>query len=143
MDLTPIVAFELNLRADWRRERCAVIRLGENYLRRISVVTVLNRKPTCTESGYIADETANSFCGMLPRPRATRHAVSRCNHRGADDLEARKASPFNATDSGAPRYRARRNATRSCFSCDVSLSPRTRLKNSTVSSRVSKRSSCR
>jgi hypothetical protein len=49
MDLTPIVAFELNLRADQRRERCAVIRLGENYLRRISVITVLNRKPTCTE----------------------------------------------------------------------------------------------
>jgi glyoxylase-like metal-dependent hydrolase (beta-lactamase superfamily II) len=40
-------------------------------------------------------------------------------------------------------YKARMNATRSCFSCAVSLSPRTRLKNSTVSSSVSSRSSCR
>lgn len=41
------------------------------------------------------------------------------------------------------RHSARMKATRSCFSCEVRLSPRTRLKNSTVSSSVSKRSSCR
>src|SRR5260370_14477167 len=40
------------------------------------------------------------------------------------------------------RYRARMNATRFCFSGVVSLSPRTRLKNSTVSSSVSRRWSC-
>ena len=44
---------------------------------------------------------------------------------------------------GLRRYRVRRNATKSCFSSAVSLSPSTRLKNSTVSSSVSKRSSCR
>src|SRR5262249_43040162 len=40
-------------------------------------------------------------------------------------------------------YRARRKVTRSCFSADVNWSSRTRLKNSTVSSRVSSRPSWR
>lgn len=40
-------------------------------------------------------------------------------------------------------YKARRNATRSCFSCADNFVPRIRLKNSTVSSSVSKRSSCK
>jgi 4-hydroxybutyryl-CoA dehydratase/vinylacetyl-CoA-Delta-isomerase len=43
----------------------------------------------------------------------------------------------------AASYRARRNCTRSCFSCCASLVPSTRLKNSTVSSSVSRRPSCR
>src|SRR5207245_4861311 len=39
------------------------------------------------------------------------------------------------------RHSARRNATRSSFSSAVSCAPRTRLKNSTVSSRVNRRPS--
>ena len=40
-------------------------------------------------------------------------------------------------------YRQRRNATKSFFSCSVSFVSRTRLWNSTVSSRVRSRPSCR
>jgi len=49
----------------------------------------------------------------------------------------------NPPDSRETRQRARRNCTRSCFSFGVSLVSRTRLKNSTVSSRVKSRPSCR
>jgi len=31
-----------------------------------SVLTVLNKEPACTESGYNTAETANSFYGVLP-----------------------------------------------------------------------------
>jgi hypothetical protein len=54
------------------------------------------------------------------------------------------ASSCRFDDSGGrSNYKARRNASRSCFSCAVRRVPRMRLKNSTVSSSVSRRPSCR
>ncbi len=51
-------------------------------------------------------------------------------------LRPTRGAPENST--GTP-YSARTNSTRSCFSGAVSLVPRIRLKNSTVSSSVSRR----
>jgi hypothetical protein len=74
------------------------------------------------------------------RPRRRLAAAgNEARRRGSRDFN-RDTSRFRPSNL---HYRARRNATRSCFSCEVNLSPRTRLKNSTASSSVSKRSSCR
>jgi hypothetical protein len=66
-DLAPIVAFELNLVGPVNGES-AVLTSGAGTIvyTASSVLTVLNQEPSCTESGYITAETANSFYGPLP-----------------------------------------------------------------------------
>ncbi len=51
-----------------KRGRCAELKCGAGTILYSSstIMTVLNREPSCTESGYITAETANSFYGPLP-----------------------------------------------------------------------------
>src|SRR5450432_2877132 len=56
---------------------------------------------------------------------------------------ARSAVPLHAFRPEMAAYSARMKATRSFFSCSINFNSNTRLKNSTVSSSVSNRSSCR
>jgi hypothetical protein len=66
-DLSPIVAFELNLVGPANSES-AVLSSGAGTIMYAasSVLTVLNQEPPCAESGYITAETANSVYGALP-----------------------------------------------------------------------------
>jgi hypothetical protein len=66
-DLAPIVAFELNLVGPVNGES-AVLSSGAGLITysAASELTVLNVEPSCTESGYITAETANSFYSPLP-----------------------------------------------------------------------------
>jgi hypothetical protein len=65
-DIAPITAFELNLVGPVNGES-AVLSSGAGTLvySASSPLTVLNVEPSCTESGYITAETANSFYGEL------------------------------------------------------------------------------
>jgi hypothetical protein len=65
-DLAPIVAFELNLVGPVNSES-AVLSSGAGTISYSanSAMTVLSSEPTCTESGYITAETANTVYGVL------------------------------------------------------------------------------
>jgi hypothetical protein len=65
-DIAPITAFELNLVGPVNGES-AVLSSGAGTIvySASSPLTVLNVEPSCTESGYITAETANSFYGEL------------------------------------------------------------------------------
>jgi hypothetical protein len=65
-DIAPITAFELNLVGPVNGES-AVLSSGAGMIvySASSPLTVLNVEPSCTESGYITAETANSFYGEL------------------------------------------------------------------------------
>lgn len=66
-DLAPISAFELNLVGPINGES-AVLSSGAGTIlySASSILTVLNQEPSCTETGSITQETANSFYGFLP-----------------------------------------------------------------------------
>ena len=64
-------------------------------------------------------------------------------HGDSGDSDAAAGAASSRACRTPVGYRARRKATRSCFSAAVSGMPSTRLKNSTVSSSVSSRPSCR
>jgi len=72
VDLAPIVAFELNLVGPVNGES-AVLSSGAGTITYASstTLTVLNQEPSCTESGYITAETANSFYGTLSSTPST------------------------------------------------------------------------
>jgi hypothetical protein len=65
-DIAPITAFELNLVGPVNGES-AVLSSGAGTIvySASAAMTVLNAEPSCTESGYITAETANSFYGQL------------------------------------------------------------------------------
>ena len=71
-DLAPIVAFELNLVGPINGES-AVLSSGAGTIvyTSSSELTVLNYEPSCTESGYVTGETANSFYGVLSATPST------------------------------------------------------------------------
>lgn len=66
-DLAPINAFELNLVGPVNGES-AVLSSGAGTIAYSSstILTVLNQEPSCTETGSITAETANSFYQPLP-----------------------------------------------------------------------------
>ena len=67
-DLAPIVAFELNLVGPVNKES-AVLSSGAGTITYVvdePILTVLNQRPSCTESSDITGETANSVYGVLP-----------------------------------------------------------------------------
>lgn len=66
-DLAPIVAFELNVVGPVNGES-AVLSSGAGTITYTASenLTVLNAEPSCTESGYITAETANTFYNTLP-----------------------------------------------------------------------------
>jgi hypothetical protein len=68
-DLAPIVAFELNLVGPENSESTILSSGAGNIVYTSSTpLTALAQEPSCTESGYITAETANSVYGLLPLP---------------------------------------------------------------------------
>lgn len=66
-EIAPITAFELNLVGPENSESVVLSSGAGTILYSSSnIITVLNQEPSCTESGYITAETANSFYGILP-----------------------------------------------------------------------------
>jgi hypothetical protein len=66
-DLAPIVAFELNLVGPVNGESAVLSSGAGTFTYTASnTLTVLNAEPSCTESGYITAETANSVYSLLP-----------------------------------------------------------------------------
>jgi hypothetical protein len=71
-DLAPIVAFELNLVGPVNGES-AVLSSGAGTITYVAtnLLTALGLEPSCTESGYITAETANSVYSTLPAGAST------------------------------------------------------------------------
>jgi hypothetical protein len=66
-DLAPIVAFELNLVGPVNAESTVLSSGAGNIVYTASTpLTALAEEPSCTESGYVTAETANSLYGPLP-----------------------------------------------------------------------------
>jgi len=66
-DLAPITAFELDLVGPFNGQS-AVLSSGAGTItyEATSLLAVLNQEPSCTASGAITAETANSLYGLLP-----------------------------------------------------------------------------
>ncbi len=86
---------------------------------------------------------------LTQKPTAAEAGCDPCvtGARGARDPSLRRAGCLDRRDeridAGAMSYNWRMKATSAAFSRGVSCTPRTRLKNSTVSSSVKRRPSCR
>ncbi len=66
-DIAPITAFELNLVGPANSESATLSSgAGTITYAATSALTVLSSEPSCTESGYITAETANTVYGELP-----------------------------------------------------------------------------
>jgi hypothetical protein len=108
-----------------RQSSCQQSRLGSDCQLRGQVADELTRKPTADEAG--CDPCVTGARGA--RDPSLRQA--RCLDRRDERIDAR-----------AMGYNWRMKATSAAFSRGVSCTPRTRLKNSTVSSNVKRRPSC-
>ena len=67
-DLAPIIAFELNIVGPVNGES-AVLSSGKGFISYVSLrpaLSVLAAEPSCTETGTITCETANTFYGLMP-----------------------------------------------------------------------------
>jgi hypothetical protein len=66
-DLAPITAFELNLVGPENGESATLLSgAGKIVYEASTAMTVLQKEPDCTESGYVTAEMANSFYDPLP-----------------------------------------------------------------------------
>jgi len=76
-DLAPINAFELNLVGPVNSESAVLSSGSGSIIYQANVpLTVLSAEPSCTESGYITAETANSVYGTLPSGASSAFAQS-------------------------------------------------------------------
>ena len=103
-------------------------------------LSVMNHHGTFTVEGRV-EPASRWLLDVLMMPR--RADAAKVFEVTNPDISPSGVEPCSSLARSLSGYKARRNATKSSFSCDVSFVPRIRLKNSTVSSSVSRRSSCR
>ena len=124
-----------------------VLALGERDAYRSFDVAAVGRRVRADAERGRARRAARIRREMGPRPRLDRPGRADCPHPGV-----RSGGPHSQRARGlrsrpdvrcAGSQSCRMNATRSVFSSLVSFSPKTRLKNSAVSSSVRHRPSCR